>query len=213
MQDIPGKGKGFVATRPITRGELILAEEPLLSQSQPHSNATVLTALSSLSEADQRRYFSLVNAWIGIYPPPLGIFKTNALPCGENDASRGVASDRAAIFLTGSRFNSSCQPNVNNYWDESRGKITFWATRDIAEGEELCICYCDELKTRGDRWRRLESSFGFVCQCVACSKEGDALKASDERRASISRLYDEIGACGNNPSVGVRKVGITTEVL
>ena len=135
---------------------MLFRSEPLLSQSQPHSNATVLAALSSLSEADQRRYFSLANTWIGTYPPPLGIFKTNALPCGENDTSRGVASDRAAIFIIGSRFNSSCQPNVNNYWDESLGKITFWATRDIAEGEELCICYCDELKTREDRRRRLE---------------------------------------------------------
>ncbi|EJF60540.1 SET domain-containing protein [Dichomitus squalens LYAD-421 SS1] len=213
MQDIPGKGKGLVATRPIARGELILAEEPLLSQSQPHSIATVLAALSSLSDNDQRRYFSLANALKGDYSPPLGIFKTNALPCGDNDASRGHAAASAAIFVIGSRFNSSCQPNVNNYWNEDLQKIAFWATSDIAEGEELCICYGDLWKARDDRRRRLESSFRFVCQCVACSREGASLKESDERRNAIAKLYDEIGACGNTPSVGVRKVKLALRLL
>ncbi|TBU44239.1 SET domain-containing protein [Dichomitus squalens] len=203
MQDIPGKGKGLLATRPIARGELILAEEPLLSQSQPHSIATVLAALSSLSDNDQRRYFSLANALKGDYPPPLGIFKTNAPPCGDHDASRGHAAASAAIFVIGSRFNSSCQPNVNNYWNGSLQKITFWATSDIAEGEELCICYGDLWKARDDRRHRLESSFRF----------GAALKESDERRTAIAKLYDEIGACGNTPSVGVRKVKMALRLL
>ncbi|TBU60116.1 SET domain-containing protein [Dichomitus squalens] len=213
MQDIPGKGKGLIATRPIAQGELILAEKPLFFQSLRHSNATVLAALTSLSDADQRRYFSLANAWKGIHPPPIGIFITNALPCGENDAGKGVNAPKAGIFLDGSRFNSSCQPNVNNYWNEDLQKITFWATSDIASGEELCMCYGDTFKTREDRRRQLQSSFRFVCQCVACSKEGEALRASDERRAAIARLYDEIEASGNIPSLGVREVKMALRLL
>ncbi|KAI1794323.1 SET domain-containing protein [Ganoderma leucocontextum] len=213
VQDVPGKGQGVVAMRPIARGELILAEAPLLTQSQPHSNATVLAALTSLSDPDQRQFFSLANAWRGTYPPPLGIFKTNGLPCGDHDTSRGQAAGSAAIFAIGSRFNSSCQPNVNNYWDENRRKITFWATSDIAAGEELSICYGDELAAREDRRRRLESAFRFVCGCVACSRDGAELKASDERRAAVARFYDEIGACGNNPTMGVRKVKAALRLL
>ena len=206
VQDVPGKGKGIVATRAIAQGELVLAEAPLFKQIRSRSNATVLAALSAHSDADQRQYFSLANAWRGTVPPPLGIFQTNVLPCGDNDASRGAAADTGAIFLLGSRFNSSCQPNVNNYWDARTQKITFWATRAIAAGEELCICYGDELAPREDRRRRLESAFRFVCGCVACSREGAGLRASDERRVAIARLYEEVAECGNNPAVGVRKV-------
>ena len=206
VQDIPGKGKGIVATRAIALGELVLAEAPLFTQIRSRTNATVLAALTSLSDADQRQYFSLANARRGRQPPPLAIFETNALPCGDNDASAGYAAESAGIFLLGSRFNSSCQPNVNNYWDGRLRKITFWATSDIAAGEELCICYINELAVREERQDRLQSAFGFVCRCVACSREGAELRASDERRVAIARLYDEIRMCGNTPAVGVRKV-------
>ncbi|KAI0718738.1 SET domain-containing protein [Cerioporus squamosus] len=206
LRDTSGKGQGLFATRPITRGERVLAEAPLITQRQPVSNATILAALTRLSDGDQRQYFALANAWVGVLPPPLGIFKTNALPCGDHDQSRGLAAETVAIFPLGSRFNSSCEPNVNNYWDEQHRQITFWAVRDIAEGEELCICYGAPLASRADRRARLESSFRFVCNCVACAREGAALKASDDRRVTISRLYDQIATCGSNPADGVRKV-------
>lgn len=206
VQDVPGKGKGIVATRAIAQGELVLAEAPLFKQIRSRSNATVLAALSALSDADQRQYFSLANARRGKAPPPIGIFETNALPCGDNDPSRGAAADSAAIFLFGSRFNSSCQPNVSNYWDERMRKITFWATRAVAAGEELCISYSPGLAVREERRRWLQAAFGFVCRCAACGREGAELRASDERRVAIARLYEEVGECGNNPAVGVRKV-------
>ena len=78
--------------------------------------------------------------------------------------------------------------------------------RDIAEGEELCICYGTVLTGLAERRARLQAGFKFMCECVACVREGQELKASDERRATIARLYDEIAGCGANPAVGVRKV-------
>ncbi|KAM5543459.1 hypothetical protein V8D89_002710 [Ganoderma adspersum] len=214
VQDVPGKGKGVVATRAIAQGELILAEAPLFTQIRSRSNATVLAALSALSDADQRQYFSLANARRGRAPPPIGIFETNALPCGDNDPSRGAAADSAAIFLLGSRFNSSCQPNVSNYWDERMQKITFWATRASAVGEELCIGYSACLVVREERRRWLQAAFGFVCRCAACEREGAELRASDERRVAIARLYQEVDECrDNNPAVGVRKVKTALRLL
>lgn len=208
LSPIAGKGQGIVAARPITKGELVLSEAPLFQQTRAIHNETILKALINLSDADQRRYFSLANTWTGIHPPPLGIFKTNCLPCGDHEQDQGVQAGTAAIFLLGSRFNSSCEPNINNYWNEEQGKITFWATRDVEEGEELCICYANPLANRAARRARLQSSFHFECECVACAREGDELRASDERRVTISRLYEEIAGCGSSPSVGVRKVSL-----
>ncbi|EIW54878.1 SET domain-containing protein [Trametes versicolor FP-101664 SS1] len=203
---IPGKGRGLIAARALSRGELILAESPLLVQPPSYTNATILRALSALSDAQQRDYFSLANAHKGVHPPPLGVFKTNALPCGDHDITTGTAAGSGAVFVLGSRFNSSCDPNVNNYWNEGQGKITFWAVRDIAEGEELLISYGEHFAGRDARRARLKMQFGFVCECTACSRTDEDLKASDERRVTIGNLYNEIGQYGAVPAVGIRKV-------
>ncbi|KAI0676224.1 SET domain-containing protein [Trametes maxima] len=175
MQNIPGKGMGLIATRPISRGELLLAEAPLFHQGLSLSNETVLRSLSDLTESQQREFFSLHNAWEG-------------------------------PFVIGSRFNTSCVPNVNNYWNDDMGKITFWAVRDVAAGEELQITYNDTFASRDARRERLKRLFRFDCQCAACSQEGDQLRASDQRRATLAQLYDEIAQYGNAPATGLRKV-------
>ncbi|KAH9852355.1 SET domain-containing protein [Lenzites betulinus] len=200
------KGQGLVASRAISRGELILAESPLIVQGQLYTNDTILTALAALSKAQQREYFALANAHPGVHPPPLGVFKTNVLPCGDHNALTGASASIGAVFALGSRFNSSCTSNVNNYWPAEREQITFWAVRDIPEGEELLISYSEQFAGRDERRAWLKSRFGFQCACVACSRTGAELRASDERRQAIARLYDEIGRCGHVPAVGIRKV-------
>ncbi|KAI0355862.1 SET domain-containing protein [Trametes cingulata] len=210
---VPGKGKGLIAARAISRGELVLAERPLLTQERGFDNSTILKALAQLSDAQQREYFSLANAWKGVHPPPLGVFKTNALPCGDHEAGSATMADRAAVFALGSRFNSSCEPNVSNYWDESRREIAFWAVRDIMEGEELLISYGEHFATRSERRARLKERFHFDCECVACALPEEEVKASDDRRVEIRELYDEIAQCGRRPALGVNKVKQALKVL
>ncbi|KAI0628550.1 SET domain-containing protein [Trametes polyzona] len=204
LQSIPGKGKGLVASRAILRGELILADSPLFTQDLSYSNNSILDVVSGLSDAQQRGYIELTNAHRGVLPPALGTFKTNALPCGDHDSSTVVR--RGALCLIGSRFNSSCEPNVNHYWSEEQQKVTFWALRDIAEGEELLIAYCELFADRSARRARLRKLFRFECACVACSRTGSELQASDERRTTLAQLYREIGMCGGTPAAGIRKV-------
>ncbi|KAH9888099.1 hypothetical protein C8Q73DRAFT_794515 [Cubamyces lactineus] len=210
------RGKGLIAARTISRGELVLAEAPLVRQNSPLSNDTVLSALSTLSEIQQREYFSLANAWKGTpqVPPPLGIFKTNAFPCGDHDdLVVGTLAEGGAVFALGSRFNLSCSPNVNNYWNDQLGKVTFWAVRDIVEGEELTICYMNPLAPRAARQSRLKARFKFDCACSACSLSGEAAGESDERRSTIARLYEEVGRCGHIPATGLRKVKQALKLL
>ncbi|KAH9932980.1 uncharacterized protein B0H18DRAFT_1115620 [Fomitopsis serialis] len=81
VQDVPGKGKGVIATRPITAGELVLLEAPLFTLPSEYDNSAVLAKL---------------------------------------------------VALTG-----------NNFWEDTLHKISFRALKDVAEGEELCICYTE----------------------------------------------------------------------
>ncbi|KAI0719680.1 SET domain-containing protein [Fomitopsis betulina] len=213
IQDIPDKGKGIIATRAILAGELILLEAPLFTLPSPYDNSDVLAELVKLTESEQRDFFSLSNCHRGRFPPPIGICRTNALPCGDQSTLSGETAGRSGIFLLGSRFNSCCIPNVNNFWVDRQQKISFRALRDIEAGEELCICYTELFSSRAERQRKGKLAFGFNCMCTACTLPEIAQAASDERRDSIQRLSEEIALCGYSPSLGIRKVNTVIKQL
>jgi len=213
VQDVPGKGKGVIATRPITAGELVLLEAPLFTLPSEYDNSAVLAKLAALTESEQREFFSLSNRYRGRLPPPVGTYKTNALPCGDQSSVFGERAERAGLFRTGSRFNSSCVPNVNNFWDDTLHQISFRALKNVAEGEELCICYTELFAVRETRQLKSRISFGFECMCPACTLPAKEQGDSDKRRENIGRLYHEIGQCGNKPSMGLRKVKLVIHLL
>jgi hypothetical protein len=155
--------------------------------------------------ADKKcQFLELTDCHQGKFPHYTGIFQTNTLPCGNNN--RCEIASKAGLFLQGSRFNSSCVPNVSNYWNERRQMIRFWALRDITEGEELCIAYTSEMMSCVSEKSQLQESFGFECHCAACLLSGDELCASNHWRMTLDRLYDEIVQCGSWPAVGIQKV-------
>lgn len=60
--------------------------------------------------------------------------------------------------------------------------------------------------------KELLAERGFECHCEACGVSGEEseklVAESDERRVTIARMYDEIGDCGNEPTLGMRKVRV-----
>jgi hypothetical protein len=118
----------------------------------------------------------------------------------------GAIANKAGIFLQCSRFNSSCTPNVYNCWNEEGGVMVMRALKPIAQGEELCICYCHEWQPRDVRQDKFKAKFGFTCTCASCSLDGEALISSDRRRTQLGILYHEIAKCASDPVLGVKKV-------
>lgn len=211
VQQIPGKGKGIVAARPIRRGEYLFSEPPLFTLPTSPTNSSILGALTKCTREEQRQYFALANSYRTKFLPALAIFETNFLLLGrgslEPDAKQ---QDVAGIFLLGSRFNSSCTPNVSKIWDELRHVMVFRTLRDVVEGEELCFNYCNVMATREQRQRELSMDFGFDCICDVCRLGDEEVAESDRRRSSIARLFEEVGCCGKEPTLGIRKVGLYT---
>ncbi|TFY53893.1 hypothetical protein EVJ58_g9187 [Rhodofomes roseus] len=181
VQDIPGKGKGVIATRAIVPGELVLLEAPLFTLPSDYDNSAVLAKLAALTESEQRQFLSLTNCHQGRLPPPLGTCKTNALPCGDQSSSYGDRAERVEDQF-------------------------FRALKNIAAEEELCICYTELFATRENRQYKSKLGFGFECVCPGCTLPPKEQKASDARRTTVGRLYGEISQCGNQPSLGLRKV-------
>ncbi|KAH9936035.1 SET domain-containing protein [Amylocystis lapponica] len=208
LADIPGKGKGLLATRPFRRGALLFSEAPLFTQPPAPTNSSILAALAARTRDEQRDFFLLANAHRRAKSvlPALGVFETNALPCGA-DADAGPAA--RGLFLAAARLNHSCAPNVAHAWDAPARALRLRALAPVPAGAELCLNYADVLGTRAER----RAALGFECRCAVCALEGAAQAESDARRAAVRRLFDEVGRCANEPTLGMRKVAIALRLL
>lgn len=212
VADVPGKGRGVIAQRHFQRGDVILSEAPLFTQRIVRGNSTVLAALAQCTPEQQQQFYSLHNCHIKRFQLAQGIFETNVLPCGGNDAHGHIAA-QGGLFLTGARFNSSCVPNVNNRWDARAQLLVFRAVRDIEAGEEMCLGYGKLLATRDERRVEMREKFGFECQCEACSLDGAALEESDARRECLGLLYDaHLKGEYKDPLEGIGEVKVTPSV-
>lgn len=208
LADAPPKGRGLRAARALARGTVVLAERPLFTQPAAPArctNSSILTALAPCTREQQRDYFALANAHRGDARvlPALGVFETNALRC---DGAGVGLEERRGVFLTAARLNHACAPNLARAWDAGAQTMVFRALRAIAPGEELGVAYGDVLGVRAVRRAALRARFGFECACGVCVLEGAALEESERRRETARRLYDEVGACTKEPTLGMRKV-------
>ncbi|KZT70028.1 SET domain-containing protein [Daedalea quercina L-15889] len=214
VSGVQDKGKGVVATQPLPRGAIFLEEQPLFTQDPGCTNSNILSALVNCTRDEQREYFKLANAYKngGKVLPALAIFRTNSFACDDNQQT-AVAMQRRGIFLIAARINHSCTPNVGRVWEPARQMMVFRTLRAVLVGEELCINYVDVLGTKEDRNANLVERFGFECACEACAMQGEELAQSDQRRAAIRRLYDEVSACLKEPTLGMRKAQLALRLL
>ncbi|KAI8722452.1 MYND-type zinc finger protein samB [Fusarium sp. LHS14.1] len=173
IRDVPDKGKGLIATKPIPRGTRILAEPPLFRSPMTDDRAVkdeILNKVNSLHPAHKATFFALTS--LQKYEadhPAWGIFCSNALK--EVQGMYG-------LYPTAARINHSCVPNAHYARNNALGKLTIHAVKDIAEGDEITIFYLNVYNIRAERQKKLR---GFTCTCSLCSLEGERLKESDQR--------------------------------
>jgi len=87
-----------------------------------------------------------------------------------------------------SRFNHSCLPNAKIPDTGLVGDaIACFATRGIAEGEEVTFCYNTDFMCRTSLERRRE--LRFVCECAACMSGTVFHGLSDMRRSLLRGLH------------------------
>ncbi|PMD28000.1 hypothetical protein NA56DRAFT_560672 [Hyaloscypha hepaticicola] len=198
LQDVPGKGKGLVAMRKISKGTRILSEEAVITiEEQVRGNrlqASICQQVETLSEHQRQAFLSMHN----IYPfendseQYLGIFQTNSLPAE-------LIGEKWAIFLEACRINHACDNNAQKNWNEKIRRHTVHALRDIEKGEEITITYLSPLKNRKTRQKALQEKFAFTCSCRLCCLPPDQSHESDRRLEEIQRLdgvIDQLGTEG-----------------
>lgn len=188
------KGLGLFAKKKLERGQLILAEAPLIRIPKlAANNPDELNKLvSNLDESKRARLLALHDSRTPHQPTPHGIMLTNALSIDNF----GLCT---AIFPTVSRLNHSCRRNVYHHWNESRQAEVVHALREIDVGEEILTSYIDPYGSREERRAKLRRMYGFECECEVCGSSGgleedddDKLRESDLRRTRLRQLDTEI---------------------
>ncbi|RSL78741.1 hypothetical protein CEP51_007931 [Fusarium floridanum] len=183
IRDVPGKGKGLVATKPIPTGTRILTESPLLTSSihqLPEVKAAFIDQVNKLPAAEKVAFLDM--ALIQVDEPDHPYWARFLVNCME-----GPEREIRCVYMTASRINHSCVSNAYHGWNGTLNKLTIQAIKDIAEGEEITICYFNKHK---DRASRHDSLVTFTCTCSLCSLQGQRLVESDKRLGMASKLYE-----------------------
>ncbi|KID66895.1 SET domain-containing protein 5, partial [Metarhizium brunneum ARSEF 3297] len=164
IQDVPGKGKGLVATQAIPKGTRILSEKPIITvpEHTAMSSEQLATLISkqvdALSKNHQQEFLALRNIYTfnDVGQKYLGIIRTNGLPASDGEAG---------IFLQACRINHACDNNAQKNWNENIKRHTVHALRDIEKGEEITIYYMGADWDRETRIWKLQEQFKFICSC------------------------------------------------
>jgi hypothetical protein len=135
LASLPGKGKGLIATRNISRGELILRNKALFvlpSSIQSSPQALISSQLASLTPAERAQFYGL--SFLPVQKDediPLSIFQTNAV---------AAAPGTIGLFPTFARLNHACAGSFNVVYSyrEKEEQIYVFAIKDIPEGS---VCF------------------------------------------------------------------------
>ncbi|KAK4186272.1 hypothetical protein QBC35DRAFT_554373 [Podospora australis] len=194
IREIPGKGKGVVATQKIEKGRALLVDY-----------ATVLAAAEYPADVMHEEVRELMDAAVDRLGEPERVKTLSRLGRDSEEASEvedllltnsfvvGVGGkDYMGLFADVARFNHDCKPNAFIHFSETTLAMTIWVARDIKAGEEITISYAAAGMVSKERQKTLEEVWGFKCQCTLCSAPKDVLEASDERRQKIRKFQAKV---------------------
>jgi len=103
---------------------------------------------------------------------------TNSFGIWELPISPDCENLGSAMYPSASYFNHSCDPNVAKLRE---GRVVrFVTSRDVQEGEELCISYGHTERKLEERKKDLKEWWGFDCHCSRCTRE-EQLQTIDHR--------------------------------
>ncbi|KAF9877276.1 hypothetical protein CkaCkLH20_04976 [Colletotrichum karsti] len=183
--EIPGKGRGVVATRLIKKDEPILADyailvvdsRVMLSLTEEDSNALLRLATDRL--AKPHRVYDGARA----HPEHdivLDVLATNAFSLDVENESYYRLFPEIALM------NHDCTPNARPRFSPRNFGALVTANRDIQAGEEITITYLAPGIPFYERRSRMKN-WGFECSCNKCTASRSEIRASDERTRHIEK--------------------------
>ncbi|KAK4038063.1 SET domain-containing protein 5 [Parachaetomium inaequale] len=181
--DVPGKGKGLVATRPIKQYEEILLDY-----------ATLLVDIMFTTKVSAFLGYRLLHAAVDRLSDPASVLELGQSNGYARDSVENILRTNAFGTLLGGvphiglypmvsvrtrmamSINHACKPNIG-------------AARDIPTGEEITISYIPLGLPTPTRAQKLQQ-WDFTCHCPLYTARQPQHDASDARRREIDTLRD-----------------------
>lgn len=211
LREIPGKGRGLVATEDLSEGTLVLVEkaalisfpsvcmakrkapgELLMAQLQdlaksPNAKARkVVSAVQNLSQGSEEKADLELDANRFIR----NILSVNGFAWWDSckaNLSQRPTDHGFGVWLQASMLNHSCVPNA--LYGFLGNVLVIRLARNVGQGEEICIAYCSCHDSLEERTAKLQRR-GFECKCELCTKQRSCL--SDEFVAARNNVFGEL---------------------
>ena len=193
-EEVPKKRMGNIATRNISKGEIICVERPILMIDTfkdiciDDIKKVYNKKFRKLSSEQQVAIMNLTYEYKDKKNSPndkqfakfIGIIMSNVMDLQKFDMRK------SGLFLDCCRFNHSCIPNAETYFSDPYLRV--YAVRDIVKGEEICISYYGDnflaiRDTPNDTPPIIQdlkvakglSVTPFVCYCKLCQMEDETV--------------------------------------
>jgi len=183
VKELPGRGRGLVATRTISRGRTVLFEGPLIMvRKRQGANAEVRRQYQGLTKG-QRQYYD-----------SFGAEMTNKQDRVEKIFWRHcvhVVGDLRAMFSRFALVNHSCAGNAVINFTEN-GFLQLVLARRVEKDQEITVNYLDPYIHRGkgdffrvNRQATLQSNWGFTCACQVCAASSQQEATNDALKRNL----------------------------
>ncbi|CAK7235782.1 hypothetical protein SBRCBS47491_009412 [Sporothrix bragantina] len=180
--DIPGRGKGVLATRKIKQYEAFMVDYA----------AMVVDLRVAETVAREEGVLDMAQTSTAARHPIENVLRSNAFhtALGAEDDSH------MALFPDLARINHACMPNAFPRFAPRSLAVSVAAARDIELGEEITINI--PLGQLRDARQQALLRWEFVCKCPLCDASDDEIKASDARRKTIDELRVSVAAVAHS---------------
>jgi len=228
-QSVGAAGRGWVATRKIKMGELILRETACLSLSEDieiwEAGDKIYRQVEKLSKSQQEEFYKLTRKK-GLLEVSENLIEAAGTDNKKLEMAKSVAKtiEETAIFFNNdiktednckclflklALTNHSCAPNSS--WtggSKNPRQLELRAAKDICVDEEVTVNYIiveSRFSNKTARQRRLLDGWGFSCCCRLCDSKKENLDVQareDELKCKIVKAQKEMTKeCDRNPAL------------
>ncbi|CAK7216870.1 hypothetical protein SEUCBS140593_003009 [Sporothrix eucalyptigena] len=199
--DLPGRGKGVIATRKIKQYEAFMVDYAALAVdlkvaetvAREDGYELLSKAAEQVSPELSEKVHSLAQTSTAAKHPIENVLRSNAF----HTALGAEGDGHMALFPDLSRINHACMPNAFPRFVPHSLAVSVAAARDIEPGEEITISYIPLGQTRAVRQQAL-LRWEFVCKCALCAASDDEVEASDARRTTIDQFRASVAAVAHS---------------
>jgi len=217
LVEIKDKGMGMVAARDIKRGEIIIAESPVLDSSlfseRAALNADEKKALAHLPDerscmwcgpdvTKRRAAQQLKHAFLKLGQSDQNrVLNLCDAYMKHSNGNKTILGVYATNYMIRGDISLGSHHSVlflmvsrfnhscrpNLGWVWVEPYVRVYVNRDVSKGEELCIRYGDIYMGQNKRMKLLRDTFGFTCICDVCQS------IKDDELIESNKTRDRIG--------------------